>query len=243
MIRTLLAVLFLASPVGAQPMLLAAASTGKALDAALADSGTAAFTSYGASGLLARQIVQGAPADVFLSANPKWMAYLVDAGLVDADAVVTLMSNRLVLIAPDGAGAFTPEDLAARLDGENFAMADPQTAPVGAYGQAALENLGLWGAVGPALVPMRNTLATVAAVASGEAPLGLVYASDAAGQEGVEVVWTIPDESHPPIRYLIAPVAQGDDPEGGTQMIAFLTGASGGTVLARFGFLPLAGGD
>ncbi|MCA0920167.1 molybdate ABC transporter substrate-binding protein [Pseudooceanicola nanhaiensis] len=245
MIRTLLATLLLAltaqAPAQAEPMLLAAASTGKALDAALAEGGTPALTSYGASGMLARQIEQGAPADVFLSANPKWMRYLVEAGLVRDEDVVTLMSNRLVLIAPAGAAPLQPEAMAARLEGEHFAMADPQTAPVGAYGKAALESLGLWGAAGAALVPMRNTLATVAAVASGEAALGLVYASDAAGQPGVTVVWTVPEDSHPPIRYLIAPVAQGEDPEGGAALIAYLAGPEGAAVLARFGFLPPEG--
>lgn len=232
------ALCLLAGAAQADPMLLAAASTGAALDAAIEQSGIAALTSYGASGLLARQIEQGAPADLFVSANPKWMGHLVEAGLVAGDAVRVLMSNRLVLIAPSGSRV-TPDTLAAALEGEVFAMADPETAPVGAYGKAALENLGLWDEVTPAFVPMRNTLATVAAVAQGEAALGLVYASDAAGQPGIAVVWQIPEDSHPPIRYLVAPVAQGDDPEGASALMAFLVSPAGQAVLAAQGFVTL----
>ncbi|AUC54655.1 molybdate ABC transporter substrate-binding protein [Sagittula sp. P11] len=232
------ALCLLAGAAQADPMLLAAASTGAALDAAIEQSGIAALTSYGASGLLARQIEQGAPADLFVSANPKWMGHLVEAGLVEGDAVRVLMSNRLVLIAPSGSRV-TPDTLATALEGEVFAMADPETAPVGAYGKAALESLGLWDEVAPAFVPMRNTLATVAAVAQGEAALGLVYASDAAGQPGIAVVWQIPEDSHPPIRYLVAPVAQGDDPEGASALMAFLVSPAGQAVLAAQGFVTL----
>ena len=232
------ALCLLAGAAQGDPMLLAAASTGAALDAAIEQSGIAALTSYGASGLLARQIEQGAPADLFVSANPKWMDHLVDAGLVEGDAVRVLMSNRLVLIAPSGS-RITPDALATALEGEVFAMADPETAPVGAYGKAALESLGLWDEVAPAFVPMRNTLATVAAVAQGEAALGLVYASDAAGQPGIAVVWQIPEDSHPPIRYLVAPVAQGDDPEGASALMAFLVSPAGQAVLAAQGFVTL----
>ena len=230
-----LAVALAAGLAAAEPVVLAAASTGRALDAALARNALPAVTSYGASGMLARQIEQGAPADLFVSANPKWMQHLVDIGLVHTDQVSVLMSNSLVLIAPPGAAPLGPGDIAARLDGEVFAMADPDTAPVGAYGKAALDQLGLWADIAPRLVPMRNTLATVAAVARGEAALGLVYASDAAGQP-VTVVWDVPPDSHPPIRYLIAPVTQGEDAAGADALLAYLLGEGRG-VLAQHGFL------
>ncbi|MEO1677804.1 MAG: molybdate ABC transporter substrate-binding protein [Pseudomonadota bacterium] len=227
----------------AEPMILAAASTGRAIDAALAESTLEAATSYGASGILARQIEQGAPADLFISANPKWMQHLVETGFVDAAAVTVLMSNRLVLIAPEPAPPLALESLAQRIEGGLFAMADPETAPVGAYGKAALETLGAWETVAPALVPMRNTLATVAAVAAGEADLGLVYASDASGVPGVAVVYAVPATAHPPIRYLMAPLAQGDDAAGAAQVIDYLLSAEGRAVLSEFGFLVVAEGD
>ena len=235
--------LVLSGPALAEPILLAAASTGRAVDAALAQSGVSATTSYGASGILARQIEQGAPADLFLSANPKWMSYLVEAGLVDGASVAVLMSNRLVLIAPQGAAPLQADALADRLEGENFVMADPASAPVGTYGKAALETLGLWPAVTPHFVPVRNTLAAVAAVSNGEAALGLVYASDAAGAPGVDVVWDIPEASHPPIRYLIAPVEQGEDPDGGARVLDYLLSDAGGDALGRFGFFPVGEDD
>ncbi len=225
----------------AEPLVLAAASTARAVDAAIAASGVEALTSFAASGTLARQIEQGAPADLFISANPAWMDHLVDQGLVEAAAVRSLMSNRLVVIAPDGSETTAPDGLVAALGGGDFAMADPAVAPVGRYGQAALEALGLWPAVAPKLLPTRNTVATMAAVARGEAVLGLVYASDAAGVQGVEVLWQIPADSHPPIRYLIAPVASGADPEGAAALLAHFTGAEGQAAFADAGFLPVEG--
>ena len=137
----------------------------------------------------------------------------------------------------------TPETLAGRVDGENFVMADPESAPVGAYGKAALETLGLWEAVAPAFVPVRNTLAAVAAVQSGEAALGLVYASDAVGRDGIEVVWAVPGDSHPPIRYLMAQVAGGDGAAGAETLRAYLQSDAGHDILAGYGFLPVAEGE
>ncbi len=226
----------------ADPMVFAAASTGRALDAGIAESKMPVLTSYAASGVLARQIEQGAPVDLFISANPKWMGYLVDQGIVSAPEVVTLMSNSLVLIAPAGSGPLDPQNLVALLEGENFAMSDPQIAPVGRYGKEALTTLKMWSDVETHLVPTRNTIATVAAVASQEARFGLVYASDAADVAGVDVVWAIPTTSHAQIRYLAAPVAQGKDPDGARALLNFLSGATGASVLSRHGFLPVDGG-
>ena len=235
--------MLLALSARAGPLIFAAASTARALDAAIAESGMDVTVSYGASGAIARQIEQGAPADLFLSANPKWMAHLVDLGLVAADTVEPLLSNTLVLIAPSGAGALMPTAaaLAARLEDEQFVMADFTTAPVGRYGHAALTSLGLWQAVAPSYVPTRNTIATVAAVALGEAALGLVYASDALGVDGVEVVYDIPHESHPAILYLVAPVAGGTEPEQAAALLAFLKADAARTVFAGFGFRPAEG--
>lgn len=228
----------------AEPLVFAAASTARAMEDAMAQGGIAATMSFAASGTIARQIEQGAPADLFISANPRWMTHLVEIGLVDAASVVTLMSNALVLIAPEGAAPLPPEDaLDAHLQGEVFVMADPGVAPVGRYGQQALESLGLWAAVSDKLVPTRNTLATVAAVAQGEAALGLVYASDARDVPGITVVATLPSASHAPIRYLAAPLSQGADAEGGGALLAYLLSAPAQAVFAAHGFLPVEGGS
>ncbi|MEM8554222.1 MAG: molybdate ABC transporter substrate-binding protein [Pseudomonadota bacterium] len=234
------AALFLSlGPAHAEPVIFAAASTRAALDTALAGSEQSAVVSYGASGTIARQIAQGAAADVFLSANPKWMAYLVDQGLVDPDTIQVLASNRLVLIAPGEAApvALDGPALSDRLDREYFAVADPEVAPVGAYGKAALTSLGLWDDVSPSLLPTRNTISTVATVARGEAVLGLVYRTDAIGVDGVTISAELPEASHPPIHYLIAPLAQGDDPDAGLAMVSYLTGTGGQSAFESAGFV------
>ncbi|MBN2907826.1 MAG: molybdate ABC transporter substrate-binding protein [Rhodobacteraceae bacterium] len=237
-IKTVLTVFALSMPLVAQadPLLFAAASTGRALDAAIAAYGGGVTTSYAASGTLARQIEQGAPADLFLSANPKWMTHLVGAGLVAEGAPVALLSNRLVLIAPAGAGPLDVAGVPGALGDARFAMADPAAAPVGRYGQGALETLGLWAGIEGALIPTRNTVATVAAVASGEAALGLVYASDALGVEGVEVVLDIPDTAQPDILYLIAPTGQGAETEAAAAFLSFLQGQEAAAIFAAHGF-------
>jgi len=225
-----------ATALAAEPVVLAAASTNRALAYALEQSGVKAVTSYAASGVLARQIELGAPADLFVSANPKWMAHLVGKGLIDDASVRVLMSNGLVLIAPPLAPAWAEVSLATRLEDETFAMADPATAPVGAYGKEALTELGLWGIVNPRLVPMANTMATVSAVAAGEAQLGLVYASDAVGQP-VQILWDIPPKTHSEIRYLIAPVPQGEDTAAAQTLLDYLSSDAGRMDLASHGFL------
>ncbi|WP_095590445.1 molybdate ABC transporter substrate-binding protein [Actibacterium ureilyticum] len=227
----------------AEPVVFAAASTRAALSAAIAECGCGGVVSYGASGTIARQIAQGAPADIFLSANPRWMAHLVDAGLIDAQTVQVLASNRLVLIAPQGHAetALTAADLTRALDGGFFAVADPDIAPVGQYGRAALQALDLWAAVEPSLLPTRNTIATVAAVRSGAAALGLVYRSDTIGADGVTVAAAIPADSHPAVQYLIAPVAQGRDPGAAAELLSCLVGPAGQARFAAFGFAPARG--
>ncbi|MEM8957959.1 MAG: molybdate ABC transporter substrate-binding protein [Pseudomonadota bacterium] len=222
----------------AEAVVFAAASTRAPLDAAIEGAEQDVVVSYGASGAIARQIAQGAPADLFVSANPHWMQYLVDQAIVEAASVRVLASNRLVLIAPQTAEkvALTAPELTSRLSGDHFAVADPAVAPVGQYGREALTSLGLWSAVLPALLPTRNTLATVATVARGEAGLGLVYRSDATGVEGIVIASEIPERTHAPIHYLIAPVAQGSAPETANALIEFLTGAQGQSHFAAAGF-------
>lgn len=227
----------------AEVVVFAAASTRAPLESVIAAAEQDAVVAYGASGAIARQIAQGAPADVFISANPKWMQYLVDQGVVERATVRVLASNRLVLIAPaaSGAVALTGPALSLRLSGEFFAVADPAVAPVGQYGRSALTSLELWSTVRPSLLPTRNTLATVATVARGEAALGLVYRSDAKGVAGVMVASEIPADAHAPIHYLIAPVGQGAAPQAADALIEFLTTPSGQSHFTDAGFAPATG--
>jgi molybdate transport system substrate-binding protein len=166
------------------------------------------------------------------------MAYLVAEGVVDEAEVRTLLSNALVLIVPAGAPplAVEAEALAARLDGERFAMADPATAPVGQYGRAALGSLGLWDVVGPRLVPTRNTLVTVATVGQGEAPVGLVYKSDALDVAAVAIAAEIPADSHPPIAYPVTTLDGGADRAGAARLLDFMLRAEARAIFEGHGF-------
>lgn len=230
----------------ADPLVFAAASTKAALEAAIEEAGLDATVSYAASGALARQIEAGAPADLFLSANPQWMAHLVEEGLVDAAAVSPLLSNRLVLIAPAGARdaarplALTPAALAARLADERFVMAHPASAPLGRYGEAALTSLGLWDVVSARLAPVKDAPATVAMVARGEAALGLAYATDAVGVKGIVVAAELPETAHPPIRYLVAPIAEAENQSDAQALLAALTGPAAVGAFERRGFVVLS---
>jgi molybdate transport system substrate-binding protein len=194
--------------------LYAAASTGPAVEAALADlpdaGGPAPVVVVGASSTLARQIEAGAPVDLFLSANTAWVAHLEQAGHIAPGAAAPLLGNALVLIAPADAPATAtdPPDLPALLGEGRLAMGDPDHVPAGMYGAAALRAMGQWDAVAPRLARAPDTRAALALVDRGEVPLGIVYATDAASAPGVRVLATLPGDAHPPIVYPL--VAVGD---------------------------------
>ena len=231
--RLFLALLMALAPVAARAdvLVFAAASLGGPLDRAAAEfrgSTSGRITlSYGASATLAHQIANGAPADLFLSANEEWMDYLADRRLIDAASRRDLFGNSLVLIAPAATGsevAIGPNMPLGRLLGDGrLAIGDPAFVPAGEYGKAALAALGLWPQVENRLAPTADVRAALALVARGEAPLGIVYATDAAGVAGVRVVGTFPATSHPPIRYPGALIAGRDDGEA-RRFLEFLTG-------------------
>lgn len=179
-----------------------------------ADSGDEVVLSYAGSSTLARQIEQGAPADVYISANSDWMDHLEGAGNIAADTRFDLASNRLVLIATGSRGPpvalTTPDDLMQRLDAGRLAMALVDAVPSGIYGKAALETLGLWDSVAPRVAQTDNVRAALALVAAGAAPLGVVYASDAQAEPRVYVAAIFPEISHPPILYPAAAIAGRD---------------------------------
>ncbi len=221
----------------------AAASLKTAMDrlAALYEDATGGRVTVALAGssALARQIQQGAPADVFVSANADWMDRLEADGLLVPGSRRDLLGNRLVLVAPDGAAPLDPADLPAALGEGRLAMALVEAVPAGIYGRAALESLGLWQALGPRVAQADNVRAALALVATGAAPYGVVYATDAAAEPRVEVVATFPDDSHPPIVYPAALVG-----EGGAEAAAFLDWlgeGEAGAVFADLGFTPPPG--
>lgn len=235
----------LSTPLVAQDLtVFAAASLRDALtevaEAYEATSEQSVTLSLAGSGALARQIGQGAPADVFLSANVAWMDMLEEAGALDTGSRTDLLSNGLVLIAPAPSDPISL-DLPAieALLGPNGYLAMGLTAavPAGIYGKAALTSLGLWDPLARRVAQADNVRAALALVATGEAPLGIVYATDAQAEEGVDVVATFPETSHPPIIYPAASVARSDHPAK-ADFLGFLASDRAQDIFARHGFLP-----
>lgn len=190
-------------------LVFAAASLKNALDAVVEDysktTGKTITVSYAGSSALAKQIEQGAPADIFFSANVDWMDHLVAADAIVPESRVTLLGNDIVLIAPaasDVSLTIAPDfPLAETLGDGKLAMALTASVPAGIYGKASLESLGVWESVAPKVAEAENVRAALALVSRGEAPLGIVYATDAKADPGVKVVCVFPEDSHPPILY------------------------------------------
>jgi molybdate transport system substrate-binding protein len=240
----------LSTPARAQEPLLvfAAASLKNALDeinaAFRAARGVEVRTSYGASPALARQIEQGAPADLFVSADLDWMDYLDTRQLVRAGTRVNLLGNRIVLVAPKdtrlGEVDLAPGvDIARLLAGGRLAMAQVETVPAGKYGKAALEALGAWAGVADRLAQTENVRAALLLVSRGEAPLGIVYRTDAAADPAVKVLGTFPDTTHPPIVYPAALTATSRSAAAG-DYLAYLRSPAARAVFEGQGFAVLA---
>lgn len=227
----------LVSPVAAEPVVIfAAASLKEPVDQIAALHGDA-VVSYGGSGALARQVMQGAPADVVILAHPVWMDELVAAGAVKAATDQTIASNALVMIGPSGAAplALTDSAIAERLINGRLAIGFTNAVPAGQYGKAALQSLGLWKAATPHLAQVDNVRAALALVARGEVPLGIVYATDAAASEAVSVVARFPADTHPPITYQAAPVREST---AGAAFMALIQSAEGRAAFDAAGFGP-----
>ena len=193
-------------------VVFAAASMKNALDNAdaayIAQSGKDVTVSYAASSVLAKQIEGGAPADIFISADTDWMAYVAKKNLIKPDTQVNLLGNQIVLVAAkDKAKPVDIKagmDLAALIGDGRLAMGQVDSVPAGKYGKAALEKLGLWSSVEGKVAGAESVRAALALVSRGEAPYGIVYQTDAASDPGVAIVGTFPADSHPPIIYPIA---------------------------------------
>lgn len=209
-------------------VVFAAASMKNALDEAAAnwvkESGKPApKISYAASSALAKQIESGAPADLFISADLDWMDYAAKKKLIRPDSRVSLLANRIVLIAGKDAAAELElkfgVDVAGALGAGRLAMGNVDSVPAGKYGKAALEKLGAWDKVKDKIAQADNVRAALLLVSRGEAPLGIVYATDAAADPQVKVVATFPVDSHPPIVYPVAVTKDSANPDAQ----AFLT--------------------
>ena len=225
---------------GGEVLVFAAASMKTALDAVAAswsaETGMPVALSYAGSSTLAQQIIAGAPAELFISASPEWMDAVAAEGLVAERR--DLLGNALVLIAHDPAAV--PVEIGAGLDlggllgDEKLAMALVDAVPVGQYGKAALQSLGLWAGVAAQVAQADNARAALALVATGEAPYGIVYATDAAAEPRVHVLGVFPAASHPPIVYPAALIAGAGEAARG--LFAALSGPAARAVFAAQGF-------
>jgi molybdate transport system substrate-binding protein len=227
-------------------IVFAAASLKTALDAAAkafhADGGAELRISYGGSLALARQIVAGAPADIIASADEKSMDEAAKGAAIKADSRFDLLANQLVVIAPKQSSLdalpLTPEAFTQAIGAGHLATGEVNTVPVGRYAKEALRNLGLWSAVEPHLAMTDNVRAALAFVARGEAPLGIVYATDAAADATVKIVATFPEAAHAPIVYPFALTAASHN-DAAAKLLIWLKSPAGRMIFEHQGFKVL----
>lgn len=237
-----------AGPVaGEEVLVFAAASTGGALEEvaaayAAAGGGRVRF-SLAATSALARQVESGAPADLFLSANTLWMDRLEDDGLLAAGSRSFLFRNRLVLVAPqdtelEPVTLDATLDLEAMLDGGRLAIAEPVAVPAGIYARQALESLGLWERLRAHTAPASDVRHAALLVRRHEAPLGIVYWTDARATPGLRVLGAFSSGLHDPVAYWVAQLADAPAPAAAAAFRAFLQSDTARTIFSRHGFAP-----
>ena len=241
----LVALIALATPLAfaADVVVFAAASLKEAMDDQArqfeAATGNKVVVSYGASNALAKQIESAAPADAFISADQDWMDYLDQRKLVMPGTRVDLLRNTLVLIAPASSKAALRIGpgfgLAAALKQDKLAMANPDSVPAGKYGKSALESLGVWGSIEKQVARAESVRAALALVSRGEAPFGIVYATDAYSDKGVRIVDTFPANTYSPIVYPAAMTARSKSPAA-KPLLDYLRSANARPVWAKYGF-------
>ena len=228
------------------PTIFAAASMKTALDAIsaawTAKGGKPPVISYASSGVLAKQIQSGAPADLFISADEKWMDVLAKDGAIKPETRKALLGNALVLVVPaaDATALHITKgfDLAGAIGESKLAVCTVSSCPAGIYGKEALEKLGVYKAVEPKLAQADNVRAALVLVARGEAKYGIVYATDAKAEPKVKVVDTFPEDSHAPIVYPIAVTKDSKNPDAAA-FEAFMSGPEATTLLTGQGFTIL----
>lgn len=203
------------------------------------EKGVKIIASYGATSALAKQIENGAPADVFLSADSDWMNYVETRKLIKPETRRNLLTNRIVLIAPSTSavnvviGPGFP--LAKLLGNDRLAIADPNAVPAGKYAKASLESLGIWKEVEGKIAPTENVRAALALVSRGEVPFGIVYRTDALADKKVKIVAEFPANTHPPIVYPIA-ITSVSKSAAASDFLAYLGAPPARAVFQKYGF-------
>ena len=198
--------------------------------------------SYASSSTLARQIEQGAPADLFISADQQWMDYAIDKQQMLANTRFTLLGNELVLIAPKDSKITKVEidkktDWKKLLEGGRLAVGDPDHVPAGIYAKESLENLGAWSTLAPEMARANNVRSAMALVERAEAPLGIVYGSDAVASDKVKVVGIFPEASHKPVEYPMA-IVKGHENPTVTAFYDYLKSPAAAVIFEKYGFTP-----
>ncbi|CQJ24034.1 molybdate transporter periplasmic protein [Yersinia enterocolitica] len=196
--------------------------------------------SYASSSTLARQIEQGAPADLFISADQQWMDYAIDKQQMVANTRYTLLGNELVLIAPKDSKITKVEidkktDWKKLLEGGRLAVGDPDHVPAGIYAKESLENLGAWATLAPEMARANNVRSAMALVERAEAPLGIVYGSDAIASDKVKVVGVFPEGSHKPVEYPMA-IVKGHENPTVTAFYDYLKSPAAAVIFEKYGF-------
>jgi molybdate transport system substrate-binding protein len=226
-------------------VVFAAASLKNALDEINAawtkETGRKAVISYASSPALAKQIEQSAPADLFISADLDWMDYVAERKLIKAETRGNLLGNRLVLVGSKGSAPLAVKagfDLSGALKGGKLAVANVDSVPAGKYGKAAMEKLGVWESVKDKLAQSENVRAALLLVSRGEAPLGIVYKTDAAADPNVSIVGEFPEETHPPIVYPAAITARSTHGDA-SAFLAFMRSPAAKALFEKQGFTVL----
>lgn len=224
----------------------AAASLTNALEEIATDykkkSGVEVTSSFASSSTLARQIEQGAPADMFISADQQWMDYVVEKKLMDDKTRVTLLGNDLVLVAPldsplKHVNVNKVTDWSSLLKDGRLAVGDPDHVPAGIYTKQALTFLGVWDQLSPKMARANNVRAALALVERAEAPLGIVYGSDAVASKKVKMVGIFPDDSHLPVEYPMAAIKDHSTPAV-QEFAKYLSTPEATAVFEKYGFSP-----
>ena len=201
------------------------------------ESGDKILFNFGASSLLARQIIEGAPADMFISADEAKMDELEQAGLIATETRGDLLSNLLVIVVPSDSKLViaSPEELVTK--SQKIAVADPRAVPAGIYTKEYLTRLGLWQKLEPKIVPTENVRAALAAVESGNVDAGFVYKTDANISSKVRIAFTVAAEQGPPIRYPVALIKEAKEKSAAAKFLAYLQSASARKTFERYGFI------
>ncbi|HDL7823233.1 TPA: molybdate ABC transporter substrate-binding protein [Yersinia enterocolitica] len=239
-----LLVAFSSSAIAADITVFAAASLTNALQDIAAqykkEKQVDVVASYASSSTLARQIEQGAPADLFISADQQWMDYAIDKQQMVANTRYTLLGNELVLIAPKDSKITKVEidkktDWKKLLEGGRLAVGDPDHVPAGIYAKESLENLGAWATLAPEMARANNVRSAMALVERAEAPLGIVYGSDAIASDKVKVVGVFPESSHKPVEYPMA-IVKGHENPTVTAFYDYLKSPAAAVIFEKYGF-------